>query len=55
MVLVQPPPRVIHLRVGNLRRRELAKWLERIWPQIEATVHDHKLVNTYRDRIEAVK
>lgn len=55
IVLGAPPPHVIHLRVGNMRRRDFAAWLERIWPQIESTVATHKLVNVYRDRIETVK
>ena len=54
-MLGAPPPRVIHLRVGNMRRRDFAAWLERIWPHIESTIATHKLVNVYRDRIEAVK
>ena len=55
IVLGTPPPRVIHLRVGNMRGRDFAAWLERIWPRIESTIATHKLVNVYRDRIEAVK
>jgi predicted nuclease of predicted toxin-antitoxin system len=55
IVLGLPPPRVIHLRVGNMRGRDFAAWLERIWPQIESAIATHKLVNVYRDRIEAVK
>ena len=55
IVLGAPPPRVIHLRVGNMRRRDFAAWLGRIWPHIESTIATHKLVNVYRDRIEAVK
>ena len=55
IVLGVPPPRVIHLRVGNLRRRDFAAWLERIWPHLESTIATHKLVNVYRARIEAVK
>jgi len=55
IVLGAPPPRVIHLRVGNMRRRDFAAWLERIWPRIESTIATHKLLNVYRDRIEAVK
>jgi len=43
------------LRVGNMTRRNFAAWLESIWPQIESTVSSHKLVNVYRDRIEAVR
>jgi predicted nuclease of predicted toxin-antitoxin system len=55
IVLGVPPPRVVHLRVGNMRGRGLAAWLVRVWPQIEAAIATHKLVNVYRDRIEAVK
>jgi predicted nuclease of predicted toxin-antitoxin system len=55
IVLASPPPRVIHLRVGNLRGRDFAAWLESTWPLIESTSATHKLVNVYRDRIEAVK
>jgi predicted nuclease of predicted toxin-antitoxin system len=55
IVLGVPPPRVVHLRVGNMRGREFAVWLNRIWPQIESAIAGHKLLNVYRDRIEAVK
>jgi len=54
IVLGVPPPRVVHLRVGNMRGRDFAAWLERIWPQIESTIATHKLVTVHRDRIEAV-
>jgi predicted nuclease of predicted toxin-antitoxin system len=55
IVLTAPPPRVVHLRVGNMRRREFAIWLARTWPQIEVLVASHRLVNVYRDRIEAIR
>ena len=55
IVLGAPPPRVIHLRVGNMRGRDFAAWLKRVWPQIESAITTHKLVNAYRDRIEAVR
>jgi hypothetical protein len=38
-----------------MRGRDFAAWLESIWPHIESAVATHKLVNVYRDRIEAVK
>jgi hypothetical protein len=41
--------------LGNLRRQEIAEWLKRIWPKIESAIATHKLVNVYRDRIEAVR
>jgi predicted nuclease of predicted toxin-antitoxin system len=49
-----PPPRVVHLRIGNLRRREFHALLARVWPRIEFLVQGHKLVNVFRSRIEAV-
>jgi len=55
IVLGTPPPRVVHLRVGNLRGREFATWLKHVWPQVESGIATHKLLNVYRDRLEAVK
>ncbi len=52
--LALPPPRVVHLRVGNMRRRELLAWVARVWPTIETAARSHKLVNVYHDRFEAI-
>jgi predicted nuclease of predicted toxin-antitoxin system len=49
-----PPPRVVHLRFGNLRRNEFHVLLARIWPQVESLLKTHKLVNVYADRLEGV-
>jgi len=49
-----PPPRVVHLRFGNLGRREYHALLARSWQRIEYLIQGHKLVNVYHDRIEAV-
>lgn len=49
-----PPPRVVHLRVGNMRRTEFIQWLYRQWPAIEAALPGHKLVNVYMNHMEVV-
>lgn len=54
IIINTPPPWVVHLRFGNLRRREYHAHLARIWPQIEALLKTHKLVNVYVDRIEGI-
>ena len=54
IMLTDPPPWVVHLRIGNLRRREFHAFLTRVWPQIEALLPQHKLINVYHDRIESV-
>jgi len=49
-----PPPWVVHLRFGNLRREDFHAFLEQIWPRVEILLASNKLVNVYLDRIEAV-
>jgi predicted nuclease of predicted toxin-antitoxin system len=49
-----PPPRMVHLRFGNLCRGEFHALLARIWPQIEMLLKSHKLVNVYADRLEGI-
>jgi len=49
-----PPPRVVHLRFGNLRRNDFHALLARVWPQIETLLKSHKLVNVYADRVEGI-
>ena len=49
-----PPPWVVHLRFGNLRRDAFHALLARVWPQIETLLKSHKLVNVYADRLEGI-
>ncbi len=49
-----PPPRVVHLRFGNLRASEFHTLLARVWPRIQLLLETHKLVNVYIDRIEGI-
>ncbi|QUS59234.1 DUF5615 family PIN-like protein [Synechocystis sp. PCC 7339] len=49
------PPKVIHLRFGNMRKKEFKEFLSQIWLEIEKLAVDHKLINVYRDRIESFR
>jgi predicted nuclease of predicted toxin-antitoxin system len=49
------PPWVVHLRIGNLRKREFHSFLKSVWPKIENLLPAHKLINVYLDRIEAIE
>lgn len=49
-----PPPKVIHIKVGNMRLRDLCRFLESNWELIESRSSDYKLVNVFLDRIEGV-
>jgi predicted nuclease of predicted toxin-antitoxin system len=45
IMVSSPPPWVVHLRIGNVRRREFHGLLARAWPQVEQLLPTHKLVS----------
>lgn len=49
-----PPPKVIHLKIGNMRMKELHGFLNKIWPSILQELKNNKLVNVFPDRIESL-
>lgn len=55
MLAQEPPPWVVHVRVGNMRVQEFRDLLDRIWPRIWEALQSHKLVVIYRDRLEFVR
>lgn len=54
IIVNKPPPWVVHLRFGNLRRREYHALLAKVWPQVETLLQSHKLVNVYADHVEGI-
>ncbi len=54
IMLADPPPRVIHLRVGNMRMRDFHSFLTQAWPQISMLIESHKLVIAHKNRIECI-
>jgi predicted nuclease of predicted toxin-antitoxin system len=38
ILLAQPPPWVVHLRIGNMRPWDFRAFLPRAWPQIESLI-----------------
>lgn len=55
IIISTPPPRVVHLRFGNMRKKDFHLFLSNVWPQIESLIAGHKLVNVYLSKIEAVE
>jgi predicted nuclease of predicted toxin-antitoxin system len=49
------PPKVVHLRFGNMRKSVFHSFLANVWSQVEDLAPDHKLINVYLDRIEAFR
>ena len=54
MIVAEPPPWVIHLRIGNMRKQDFHLFLARIWNQVESLLPSNKLILVYTDRIEAI-
>ena len=54
IITALPPPRVIHLKVGNMRIQELHKFLNKNWKKISDTSKDYKLTNVYKTKIEGI-
>jgi predicted nuclease of predicted toxin-antitoxin system len=50
-----PPPKIIHRKIGNMKLKDFAAFIERVWKTAEKLSENHKLVNVFTDRIEAVK
>lgn len=54
IMVTAPPPRVIHIRFGNMRMRDFHRLMSELWPQIVALSAANRLVRVYQDRIEAI-
>jgi len=50
-----PPPWIVHLRFGNLRRAAFETLLASAWPRVESLLPLHKLIRVFADRIESVR
>jgi len=49
------PPKIIHIRIGNLRMSDFHSFISKFWPEIEIAINDVNLLNVYLDRIEGIK
>jgi len=49
------PPKVIHLKFGNLRMKEFHNLLTKVWAKIDVMIEETSLINIYIDRIESIK
>lgn len=54
MSLIGPPPKVIWIRFGNMRRKELENVFSERWPKIAHLLETSDLVELFIDRIEGI-
>ncbi|MCC7524337.1 MAG: DUF5615 family PIN-like protein [Chitinophagaceae bacterium] len=55
IILADPPPRVIHMRLGNMKLEFLHDLVTRIWKDIELMSEKNKLVTVYEHEIEGMQ
>ena len=54
IMLTEPPPRIIHLRIGNMRLRDLSSFLQRVWPRVEELSASSRLLIVRPSLIECI-
>ena len=54
MTFSQPPPRVVHIHVGNMRLAQFESFMNTNWDSVRAAIQTHKLVTLRRDGLECV-
>lgn len=55
IIVSEPPPKVIHFKLGNCSIKTLYDFFEQKWNTIEEFSQSYKLVNVYWDRIEGIE
>ena len=54
IIVSEPPPKVVHLKVANMRKSEFQHFLTQTWPKIEYLLQKHKLVKVYNDHLVGI-
>ena len=54
IMLNNPPPRVIHIKIGNMKMREFHLLITRVWDDVCTMSEDFKLVRVYSNKIEGI-
>lgn len=55
LMLHGPPPKVVWVRLGNIRKVDLENLLIKLWPDICNLLNDADLVEVHPNALEAVK
>ncbi len=55
MIMINnPPPRVIHIKIGNMKMREFHQLIAKIWEDVCTMSDNYKLIRVYKNKIEGV-
>jgi len=54
MITSNPPPKVVHLKIGNMKMNDFHTFISKVWEDIVEMNKHHKLINVFEDRIEGI-
>jgi predicted nuclease of predicted toxin-antitoxin system len=55
MIMINnPPPKVIHIKIGNIKMREFHQLISRVWTDISLMSENFKLTRVYTNKIEGI-
>jgi len=54
VLLNNPPPKVIHIKLGNMKMKVFHDTVNHIWNEVLSMSEEYKLVRVYSDRIEGI-
>jgi len=55
MIFRNPPPRVVHIKFGNMKMKEFHSLTTAVWNEIAEASEKYKLVTVFKDRIEGIQ
>lgn len=55
IIISQPPPRVIHIKFGNMKMKDFYIKISSVWEEVIKLSDRNKLVNVFYDKIETIK
>jgi len=54
IMLNNPPPRVIHIKLGNMKMKAFHDAIDTIWSEVLMMSREYKLVRVFKDKIEGI-
>ena len=54
VLLNNPPPRVIHIKLGNMKMKAFHNAIDNIWDEVLTMSREYKLIRVYKEKIEGI-
>lgn len=54
IIFRKPPPRIIHIRIGNVNMKEFHSIISKHWNEIKEASKQYKLIQVYANKIDCV-